>query len=106
MPLWARYLRTVRVEFSPFSATPSSMSFLGYVSTKKIREEVPKLQVNTHLLEEQSEESAPQMLALTYIDGKEVKFDISAMQLRDILAEIEVQNGRLEMEAIKRGKPW
>uniref|UniRef100_A0A7S0Q5Y3 Uncharacterized protein n=1 Tax=Coccolithus braarudii TaxID=221442 RepID=A0A7S0Q5Y3_9EUKA len=106
MPLWARYLRKVHLEFSPLSATSSSLGFLGFITTPKIREAVPKLQVSTKRLTQCAEGVPLQTLALTFVDGNEAILDISSVQIREILAEIEMHNGRLEMEAMKRGKPW
>ena len=108
MSHWARFLRAAHVEFCPITATPSATSFLGYISTARIRETVPKLKVSSKRLLAAREGAPPpaQTLRLAFLDGKEATHDISKMQLRDILAEIEVENGRLEFEAMKRGKPW
>ena len=34
------------------------------------------------------------------------RLDVSSMSCADILLDIEAENGRLDTEAMMRGKPW
>mmetsp|Transcript_73801 Transcript_73801/g.123291 ORF Transcript_73801/g.123291 Transcript_73801/m.123291 type:complete len:112 (+) Transcript_73801:33-368(+) len=104
---WARFLRRVEIEFCPFQAKGTTLGFLHDINTKKVKMSVPKLQVVTKRLGRPAgDEIARQCLKMTYVDGKEMTIDVSNLKLRDIYAEIEVQTGRLETEAMRSGKPW
>ena len=43
---------------------------------------------------------------LEYVDGLRQDLDLSQMRLDDVFATIEMRNNELEMEALKRGRPW
>jgi len=105
---WARYLRKVHVEFCPFTTSPTSAAFLAQIATNKVREASPQLQLSRKMLPRPaSGADQPQQLAtLTYVDGFEQTIDMAPVQIRDVLEEIDLVNGRLEGEAQQRGRPW
>ena len=43
---------------------------------------------------------------LTFVDGQTKTFDIENMRCEDIFREIDSENGRLDTEAMFRGKAW
>jgi hypothetical protein len=45
-------------------------------------------------------------MSVTFVDGKKLDLDMHTYAVKQIYAEIEVQTGRLELEAMRRGKPW
>jgi len=45
-------------------------------------------------------------MSVTFVDGKLLDLDLRAYTVKHIYAEIEMQTGRLELEAMRRGKPW
>lgn len=103
----ARYLTKAKLEFSPFHSG-SALGFLTQLNSKGVREAVPKLEVTVKRLRGSSGDEAarnPQM-SVTFVDGREVLLDLTEYKVKDLYAEIEVQTGRLELEAMRRGKPW
>uniref|UniRef100_A0A7S4BZV0 Uncharacterized protein n=1 Tax=Chrysotila carterae TaxID=13221 RepID=A0A7S4BZV0_CHRCT len=105
---WARYLRNVQIQFCPRTATPSSVTFLSDITATKVKTAVPALQVSKTLINDTGnpDKPAPQLLKLGFVDGYEEIIDASTHNCREIYALIGVQNGRLDLEALKRGKPW
>ena len=48
----------------------------------------------------------PEKLTLKFVDGATRSLDLSANRTQDVLEEIDLENGRLDTEALQRGKPW
>ena len=44
--------------------------------------------------------------ALKFVDGATRSLDLSANRTQDVLEEIDLENGRLDTEALQRGTPW
>ena len=83
------------------------MGFFQDVSARTVKEAVPKLQVVAQRLGEAPVGlSVSQKVFLTYVDGRVAEHNLNEMKVADIRAEIEVETGRLDMEAMKAGKPW
>jgi hypothetical protein len=110
MPTWARYLRKVHVTWCPYTANATPSAFLATVTTTGVRNKVPALQVSHELLQgpkgADSQEAPPSRTTVTYADGSEDVFDLSTMQVRDIIEMIDNSNGRIAAEEIKRGRPF
>lgn len=108
MASWARHLRKVEVSFCPFTTTPTTGAFLAQIATKKVREASPQLKFSRNVLPRQLEggDTPAQTAVLTYVDGTEQTIDMAPVQIRDVLEEIDLVNGRLESEASARGRPW
>lgn len=80
---------------------------LATIGTRRVFEASPKLQLSKKLLPKAAgEETAPQLLKLTYVDGTESVLDLSQVDTKRIIESIELENGRLDTEALSRGKPW
>jgi len=105
---WARFLRKAHVEFCPFDSSASGLGFYQMLTAPSVRKAVPKLAVKAkrEVAPLAKDVLAAQRLKLTFVDGSEHEHDIRPLTIKDILLEIEMQNGRLEMEAMKNGKPW
>ena len=43
---------------------------------------------------------------LTFVDGRETPVDLGKLSVKDTFAQIELETGRLDLEAMRRGKPW
>ena len=50
--------------------------------------------------------AAPPRLMLTFVDGRETPVDLGKLSVKDTFAQIELETGRLDLEAMRRGKPW
>ena len=98
----------MHVEFCPLSTTATTGALLQTAATKMVREASPKLEFSRKLLPLPKEGAppSPQLAVLTYVDGHVQTLDLSSIQIRDVLEEIDLQNGRLDAEAMKRGRPW
>lgn len=105
MATWARYLRKVNVQFCPFSESATPAVFLKEISTRKVAAASPKLQISKSLLPTAAA-SPPAVADLTYADGSEQRLELAAMQIRDVLEEIELSNGRISQLEQERGKPF
>ena len=46
-----------------------------------------------------------QQLVLTMVDGRDVPLDISTAATDEIIEMIDLENGRIDMEAMRSGKP-
>ena len=105
---WARYIRNAHINFLPLSEKPVALTFLNEISSAKVKSACPKLEVKaTRLKLPRPSEAAPQCVKLTFVDEKTIEIDLNVViKTYDIYAEIEAQNGRLEYEAMVRGKPW
>lgn len=100
---WARYLRAARVEWSPFQASRTPTTLFSLLSTKKVREASPKLQLEKVLL---PRSVSVQLAHFSFVDGSKKTFDLGQLHTDEILLEIDSENGRLDTEAMFRGKPW
>ena len=102
----ARYVTKANLAFSPFSGG-STTSFLGELRTRKVRELVPDMAVVVkRLRDKRGGETPKSLLSLTFVDGKELVLDMCTHTKKELFAQLELQNGRLELEAMQRGKPW
>lgn len=88
-------------------AAGSALGFLSEFTAKGVREAIPKLEFPVKRLRSPhgSEPPMPQ-LQLTFIDGKVDTLDLRKYLLHDIITHIELETGRLDLAAMKRGKPW
>ena len=66
MASWAKHLRVIKVEFSPFTSGRTPAAFFGYAASSKVRAAAPKLQLEKKLLPRTSD---AQLLHLTFVDG-------------------------------------
>ena len=103
MANWAKHLRGIKVEFNPFVSGKTPTTFFAYAASKRVRAEAPKLTLEKKILPRSSE---AQLLHLTFVDGGTKTLDVSQMSTADVLLEVESENGRLDTEAMIRGKPW
>ena len=107
--LRARYIRKVHLEFDPFMKT-SATTLLSRLRNKKMVVAMPKLELSKRLLVHDA--TAHEMVerkstaTFTFVDGSTYISDLGSMKVDQILAVIEMENGRLSAEATKRGKPW
>ena len=46
-----------------------------------------------------------QRLVLSMVDGRDVELDISKISTDEIIEMIDLENGRIDMEAMRSGKP-
>ena len=46
-----------------------------------------------------------QQLVLSMVDGRDVELDISTISTDEIIEMIDLENGRIDMEAMRSGKP-
>ena len=46
-----------------------------------------------------------QRLMLSMVDGSDVELDISTISTDEIIEMIDLENGRIDMEAMRSGKP-
>ena len=104
MALWARYLRKVHVAYCPFSANATPAVFLKEISTKQVAAISPKLAVSKTLLPNVGD--AKPFTELTYADGSKGRLELGAIQIRDVIEEIEMSNVRVSHLELKRGKPF
>ena len=104
----ARYLRAVHVEYCPFTAGSCGPGFLSLVRTPRVAEVAPKLEISHALLRKPADGATPppEKLTLKFVDGATRSLDLSANRTQDVLEEIDLENGRLDTEALQRGKPW
>ena len=104
----ARYLRAVHVEYCPFTAGSCGPGFLSLVRTPRVAEVAPKLEISHALLRKPADGAPPppEKLTLKFVDGATRSLDLSANRTQDVLEEIDLENGRLDTEALQRGKPW
>lgn len=113
---FARYLRKVHIEWSPFKPKAVGPIFFQEMHTKKIMEATPKLTISKAL-----HQSAPVNIAaaasdalpaytdrttLTFADGTEKMLDFDGIKLGDILDEIEMENVRIQRLERERGRPF
>ena len=105
MALWARYLRKVHVAYCPFSGNATPAVFLKEISTKQVAAISPKLAVSKTLLALNMGDSKP-FTELTYADGSKGRLELGAIQIRDVIEEIEMSNARISQLELKRGKPF
>ena len=72
-----------------------------------MREAVPKLEVAVKRLRSlRGSEPPTPVMTTTFIDGKVVVMDLSVLTKAQVYATLDLQTGRLELEAMQRGKPW
>lgn len=102
---WAKYLRKVDIAFCPFTPSATPAVWLKEVSTRKVAAISPKLQVSKQLLP-RATDPATATTQITYADGSKQEFELTAMQVRDILEEIEMTNVRISQAEAERGKPF
>ncbi|EOD28646.1 hypothetical protein EMIHUDRAFT_114158 [Emiliania huxleyi CCMP1516] len=98
----ARYITKARLDFNPFSSG-STLGFLAELKAKSVREAVPKMEVTINRV---TDAAAPPRLMLTFVDGRETPVDLGKLSVKDAFAQIELETGRLDLEAMRRGKPW
>jgi len=98
----ARYITKARLDFNPFSSG-STLGFLAELKAKSVREAVPKMEVTINRV---TDAAAPPRLMLTFVDGRETPVDLGKLSVKDTFAQIELETGRLDLEAMRRGKPW
>ena len=65
----------------------------------------PKLAVSKTLLAQNMGDSKP-FTELTYADGSKGRLELGAIQIRDVIEEIEMSNARISQLELKRGKPF
>ena len=73
------------------------------MKAKSVREAVPKMEVTINRV---TDAAAPPRLMLTFVDGRETPVDLGKLSVKDTFAQIELETGRLDLEAMRRGKPW
>ena len=100
---WARFLRKVHVSFCPFTHSATPAVWLKEISTRKVSAAAPKLQVTKTLLPRGAGAATTD---LTFADGTQQRLELSAVQIRDVLEEIELINVRISQEEQKRGRPF
>ena len=105
MARWARYLRKAHVEFCPFQSRATAGALLDRLTSRSVKAESPKLAVTKMLLPRASS-APPQTTKFTFVDGSEQMFDISELNLSDIVEEIDLINGRIAQVEAERGKPF
>ena len=59
MALWARYLRTVHVQYCPFTHGATPAAWLAMITTKKVKQASPKLAITKELLPQRKAGAAP-----------------------------------------------
>ena len=105
--IWARYLRKVHVEWCPWKPGAIAPAWLAHVSTPKIAEAVPKLNVSHKMLPKPKEgDPFVDRTPITYADGSTDVFTFEKLKLRDILDEVEMASGRIAAIEQKRGKTF
>ena len=105
---WAKYLRKVHCEWMPFNPKAQAPIWLDRVSCKKIAAANTKLSITKQLLPRAggSGEMADRT-HLTFADGTSVTLELNGtVEVKDIVEEIDIINGRLQQEEAKRGKPF
>ena len=103
---FARYLRTVHVEWCPFKPRAVGPVLFAELHTKQIMTAVPKLNISKALLPNPASEPFPDRAKLGFADGSERVLDLTGLTLRDILEEINSENVRLLQLERDRGKPF
>ncbi|KAL1511241.1 hypothetical protein AB1Y20_006050 [Prymnesium parvum] len=99
---WARYLRKVQLTFNPFVKS-SAVPMLGILNTKKIKEMIPQLVVAKKLLP-RGEETAS--MSVSFADNSQMEFDLVRLQNAMIIEKIEMENVRIAVVEVERGKPF
>ena len=105
MALWARYLRTVHVQYCPFTHGATPAAWLAMITTKKVKQASPKLAITKELLPQRKAGAAP-TASLAFADGSTTELDLSSMQVRDILETIDMANGQIAQAEAARGRPF
>ena len=106
---WARYLRQVHIEWCPWKPKAIAPAFLGHIGTAQIAEAVPKLQISKKVLPRPASTAAEYVdrIILTYADDSKKALDLGDdLKLRDIMEEIDIDNGRLAAAEQERGRPF
>jgi hypothetical protein len=126
---WARFLRKAQLAYEPSRGAAAVPAFLARLRAKSVAKAAPDLKVDVKLSTRRAlaataapsdasshgAESPPAQtsasaalgsISLEYVDGLRQDLDLSQMRLDDVFASIEMRNNELEMEALKRGRPW
>lgn len=100
---WARYLRKVHVEWTPFKPKACAPIVLAQMQTSKIMAASPKLEVTKKLLQNPT---FIDRTTITFANGATHTIELDNKAMGDVIEEIDIINGSIVQEEAKRGKPF
>ena len=92
----------------PFAEKARSPHLYSRLTTPKLVEAYPKLEVTTKLLPKPARPDGKwvEQVHITFADGSKHSMDMTKMLVPDLLENIDIINGQIAAEEVKRGKPF